>query len=57
MRCRERIYFLLNSGAVKLKPANSDWLMDLTSWGSVGVKLAGWKVKSSSKLLQSPALA
>ena len=38
---------------MKEKPAKFVWSMDMTSVVSVGVSWAGWKVKSSSKLLAS----
>ena len=46
--------YLLNLSAVKEKPAKFIWSMESTSWGSGSVSLAGWNVKSSSKLLASP---
>lgn len=38
---------------VKENPAKLFWSMESTSCASVGVSWAGWKVKSSSKLLES----
>ena len=44
---------LLYSSLVNENPAKFVWSMERTSSVSVGVSCAGWKVKSSSKLLAS----